>query len=55
MADLLNRLARALGFEWDPGNAAESWTKHEVSRSECEQVFFNVPCLLASDPEHSAA
>ncbi|MCA1805859.1 MAG: BrnT family toxin [Xanthomonadaceae bacterium] len=41
------------GFEWDAGNAEKSWRKHGVSRSECEQVFFNRPLLVADDEKHS--
>jgi uncharacterized protein len=54
MADLRARLAGATGFEWDAGNATKSWTKHTVSQSECEQVFFHAPLVLAADPAHSA-
>ena len=55
MADLHERLARATGFEWDAGNATKSWSKHQVSQPECEQVFFNAPLVLAADPDHSGA
>ena len=55
MADLHERLARATGFEWDAGNAAKSWSKHQVTQPECEQVFFNAPLVLAADPDHSGA
>jgi uncharacterized DUF497 family protein len=54
MADLRDHLAQATGFEWDAGNATKNWTKHTVSQAECEQVFFNAPLVLATDPEHSA-
>src|SRR4051812_7207336 len=53
MAELHDRLAVATGSEWDAGNAAKNWSKHEVSQAECEQAFFNVPLVLAADPEHS--
>jgi uncharacterized DUF497 family protein len=53
MADLHARLAQATGFEWDAGNATKNWTKHAVSQSECEQVFFSAPLVLAADPAHS--
>ena len=55
MADLHARLARATGFEWDAGNATKNWSKHQVSQSECEQLFFNAPLVLAADPGHSGA
>ena len=41
------------GFEWDEGNADKNWNKHRVSRSECEQVFFNLPLVVREDPAHS--
>ena len=53
MADLLARLAQATGFQWYAGNATKNWTKHTVSRPECEQVFLNAPLVLAADPAHS--
>ncbi len=41
------------GFEWDDGNRIKNWTKHQVSTSECEEVFFNLPLLLVDDVPHS--
>ena len=41
------------GFDWDDGNARKSVTKHDVSQSEAEQVFFNQPLLLLADEKHS--
>ena len=41
------------GFEWDEGNAEKNLVSHGVTQTEAEQVFFNVPLLLAPDPEHS--
>jgi len=41
------------GFEWDEGNRAKSWDKHQVSPSECEEVFLNIPLLLHDDTRHS--
>lgn len=41
------------GFEWDSANADKIWTKHRVSRRECEQIFFNQPLIVADDKEHS--
>lgn len=55
MADIHLRLAEATGFEWDAGNATKNWSGHEVSQPECEQLFFNTPLVLASDPAHSGA
>jgi uncharacterized protein len=46
-------LRRITGFEWDEGNARKSLEKHGVGQNEAEQLFFNVPLLLASDDKHS--
>lgn len=40
-------------FEWDDGNRTKNWVKHQVSTTECEEVFFNLPLLLADDSQHS--
>ncbi len=44
---------KCTGFNWDDGNAQKNWEKHKVARSECEQVFFNRPLLVADDDKHS--
>ena len=54
-ADILQRLARCVGFEWDAGNASKLWIRHQVTVGECEQVFFNTPLLVADDWRHSHA
>ena len=41
------------GFDWDAGNERKSEDKHQVSQAEVEQVFFNVPLVLALDVKHS--
>lgn len=41
------------GFEWDEGNSDKNWHLHEVSDGECEEVFFNLPLLIAPDVKHS--
>ncbi len=46
-------LAQCTGFQWDAGNADKNWELHQVSRGECEQVFFNRPLLVAPDVGHS--
>ena len=40
-------------FQWDEGNADKNWKRHHVTQAEAEQVFFNKPILVASDPDHS--
>jgi uncharacterized DUF497 family protein len=41
------------GFDWDEGNRDKNWLKHHVTGGECEEVFFNVPLLVADDVKHS--
>lgn len=43
------------GFEWDDGNSNKNWHLHGVSDGECEDVFFNLPLIIASDKNHSKA
>jgi uncharacterized protein len=40
------------GFDWDEGNVFKNEDKHNVSYSECEQIFFNIPLLIADDFAH---
>lgn len=42
-------------FDWDGGNAEKNWERHRVSQSECEQVFFNRPLVVADDDLHSVS
>jgi uncharacterized DUF497 family protein len=46
-------LANCIGFEWDQGNITKNWEIHDVSSSECEQIFFNKPIIVKRDKEHS--
>ena len=41
------------GFQWDEGNIEKNQLKHNVLNSECEQVFFNEPLIIADDLKHS--
>jgi uncharacterized DUF497 family protein len=52
--DISQRLQTASGFQWDAGNAEKNWRSHPVRTSECEQVFFNQPLIVAADVAHSA-
>jgi uncharacterized protein len=49
----INKLLKATGFEWVDGNIDKNWIKHGVSPSECEQMFFNQPLVVADDDIHS--
>ena len=42
------------GFEWDEGNSNKNWHLHSVTDGECEDVFFNLPLIIADDKRHSA-
>lgn len=53
MEEFPEKLAACTGFEWDAGNVDKNWERHEVSAAECEQLFFQRPVLIASDPGHS--
>ena len=47
-------LSKVIGFEWDEGNSRKN-EQHGVSMAEAEQVFFNSPLLVLTDPRHSEA
>ena len=51
----MDRLRACTGFQWDKGNDTKNWDSHDVSRGECEQVFFNQPLIAGRDRRHSAA
>lgn len=46
------RVYDCTGFQWDDGNDTKNWDKHDVSRFECEQVFFNQPLVVRHDRAH---
>ncbi|HYM10010.1 MAG TPA: BrnT family toxin [Bryobacterales bacterium] len=50
--DDLGPLLECGEFEWDAHNAEKIWRKHRVAPRECEEVFLNVP-LIVADEEHS--
>jgi uncharacterized DUF497 family protein len=47
------QLRECTGFQWDDGNSEKNWVRHGVTRSECEQLFFNHPLIVAPDVKHS--
>jgi uncharacterized DUF497 family protein len=49
------RLAECQGFQWDAGNSAKIWRRHQVTSAECEELFFNHPLFAGQDERHSAA
>ncbi|MBN2424905.1 MAG: BrnT family toxin [Calditrichaceae bacterium] len=44
---------KCTGFQWDEGNLEKNREKHKVTQNECEQVFFNLPLIVADDTKHS--
>ena len=42
-----------VGIDWDEGNLDKDWIKHQVSHTECEEVFFNLPLIVKKDVMHS--
>jgi len=46
-------LNECVSFEWDSGNIYKNQNKHNVIFSECEEIFFNIPLIIADDFEHS--
>jgi hypothetical protein len=46
-------LTNCSGFDWDEGNSDKNLISHQVSDSECEEVFFNRPLIVADDKKHS--
>ncbi|MFO7626868.1 MAG: BrnT family toxin [Candidatus Fermentibacteraceae bacterium] len=53
MGNVQDLLRGVVGFQWDSGNATKNWDKHDVSQSECEQVFFNLPFVVVPDTAHA--
>ncbi len=46
-------ISNCKGFEWDEGNSNKNWYLHRVTDGECEDVFFNLPLIVAADAKHS--
>lgn len=51
----LSVLKECVGFQWDKGNSEKNWISHQVTKSECEQIFFNQPLVIGNDEKHSRA
>jgi uncharacterized protein len=49
---LTRLLATCIGFQWDAGNDAKNWQRHDVTVGECEEVFFNKPLIVLRDQGH---
>ena len=48
-----NIISNCKGFQWDQGNLDKNWELHQVTNSECEEIFFNSPFVVTSDTKHS--
>ncbi len=48
-----NLIANCEGFDREHANFEKNQKKHNVSRWECEQLFFNEPLLIHDDEKHS--
>ena len=42
------------GFEWDEGNSAKNWLRHEVQQVEAEQALLNTPLVVNVTSKHVA-
>ena len=50
---MTHEILECTGFQWDAGNSEKNWISHQVTKSECEQVFFNQPLIIGDDEKHS--
>lgn len=48
-----NIITNCRGFQWDEGNLDKNWYLHQVTNGECEELFFNLPLIVALDITHS--
>ncbi len=48
-----NIISNCKGFQWDEGNLDKNWYLHQVTNGECEELFFNLPLIIATDTKHS--
>lgn len=53
--DQWDPLEGCTGFDWDQGNLEKNWDLHRVPFWEAEEIFFNEPLVMRSDPKHSVA
>jgi uncharacterized DUF497 family protein len=55
MGALEDLVAGLEGFEWDEGNSAKNWLRHEVQQAEAEQALLNTPLVVSVTTKHGAA
>jgi len=51
--DINKKIGKCRSFQWDEGNIDKNLQTHNVSSSECEQTFLNVPVIAYEDIKHS--
>ena len=49
----MNLFKKITGFEWDNGNKNKNLTKHHVTDTECEEIFFDQNKKILKDIIHS--
>ena len=42
-----------INFEWDEGNQEKNYIKHQVAKTECEEIFFDNNKIMLKDKFHS--
>lgn len=47
MKSIEDIVINCVGFDWDEGNEEKNWEKHQVKKTEAEQVFFNSPLVCS--------
>lgn len=52
MGTLDEMVVRLDGFEWDEGNSAKNWLRHEVQQAEAEQALLNTPLVVNASRQH---
>jgi uncharacterized DUF497 family protein len=54
MGELDDVAAGLDGFEWDEGNSAKNWLRHEVQQAEAEEALLNTPLVVNASHKHGA-
>lgn len=49
--DAQELLLESIGFEWDDGNRDKNWLSHQVTSTECEEIFFNQSLYVADSTQ----
>ncbi len=44
---------KKIGFEWDRGNRTKNVVKHQVTRRETEEAFYDTRAIIQRDTLHS--